>query len=291
MPAPIIKYTNFFQGLGQGWAESLYYQALNEDLSQALDFVDPISTARAGVLAAGYSIQEVRVALVQDGTGVPTKRIVRLSEVSKVGVTTWAPAAPNLRCMLQWLTSDNKHSKKLFLGGIPAGLGDNGKVPDQDYATWRTRFNSLVAKWQNAGMGWFGTSVAQTAVVNTWVQDAPTGRWVFTLQTPGMTWPVGPGFPTSVKIALPGKTPLDGNQVVVVSTATSCFTKDPIGAAPQSTGQIGTMQRLGRVLYTLAPAVPNQQPPGSVFAQRIVTHKTGRPTYASRGRLSARPRW
>lgn len=287
-----VRYSNYFSGHKQGWSESLVYKANTENLTSELAFVDPISTARAALLANGYTLTDIRLAILQRADGTRPKRLVRLSEVGKPGNgATWKPAMPNLRCMLQFVTSDNLYSKKLFLGGCPAALGDDGKTPDQEVLTWKTKFNNWKSKLIFSNFGWLGSTVLQTAVINSYTLDDVSGRVTFALAAPGMTWPVGAGKRVAVRIKLPGKNPLDGNQVVVVTNATSCFTAKGIGVAPFIVGEIGTMELLGPVFHGVGTSAPGQIPSGDIFAQRIVSHKTGRPTYASRGRLGERVLW
>ena len=138
--------------------------------------------------------------------------------------------------------------------------------------------------------GWQATAVTSSATIIGYTVDDVTAQVTFTLQAPGFaTWPVPFGLPTRVYCKLPGKSPLDGPLVVIPVSATVCFTPGTPGGAPAHRAD-RRHAAAHPSLVTLAPGVP-QGPPGIIHPQRIVTHKTGRPIYASRGRARTKVKW
>lgn len=285
-----IKTTFAFEGIGQGFSETFYWAKDDDNLANAEDLVTPLAQKRAKLLANGYILAVVRNAVVKNNAGDKVKRITDIFEPRLAGVTAWNPATPNMCLMCVWQTFDNKYSKKLYMRGIPAGIGDLGKTPDFSFGTFGSNFNA----WRSAMIafkaGWLATTPTQTAIINSYTVGAQNGIVTFTLNGAGLVWPVPVGFQTSVHISLPGKSPLDGSVLVVPTDATHCYTAKPYGVAPFVVGQLGVMQIRTPDLKTLGSAVTNG-PTGAIHPQRILSHKTGAPTYASRGRAAARPRW
>lgn len=287
----IIKTTFNFAGVEQGWSETFYWSAPDDNLSTAEDLTTPLAQKRAKLLANGYVLTVVRNAVVQNESGAKLKRVTDLYEPRLAGVAAWSPSTPNLAMMCVWQTADNKFSKKLYMRGIPAGIGDLGKTPDFSFGVFGSNFNSWRSAMITFRAGWIATSPTQTAVINSYTVDADTGTVTFALNAPGLTFVTPPGFPTPIGVAqpvyikLPGKSPLDGKVSVVPASNVTCFTAKAYGVAPFIVGQIGTMQIYSPTLKTLAP-LTSQGPQGVIHPQRIITHKTGRPTYASRGKRS-----
>lgn len=296
-----IKTTMAFSGQTQGWSESFYWSSPDGNLATAETLVTPLIQKRSRLLASGYQIDLARNVVVLNGT----TKVLRQSDlfgnggaVVWPGVGTWAPATPNLALLCYWQNATNQFNKRQYMRGIPAGLGDLGKIPDLNSPT-ALSFGSNFAAWTSAcanfnngaGIGWLASAVAQTAVIDSYTVDPVTAQVTFALATPGFApWPVATGNPTRVYCKLPGKNPLDGPLVVIPTSATSCFTPGSHPAAPLPTGQLGIMTLRTGSLVTLAPAVPGG-PSGSIAALRIISHKTGRPTYASRGRASKKVLW
>lgn len=287
-----IQTTFSFAGLEQGWTEQFYWSKANNNLNEAEGIVTPIAQKRARLLARGYSLNVIRNSIVIGLTNEKIKRVTDLTEPRLPGVEAWAPSTPNLTLMCVWQTADNTESKRQYMRGIPAGLGDEGKKPDLTFGTFLTNFNA----WRQAMValpgGWLKTTVQPTdqAVIESYTMNETSGIVTFTLKAPGLTFPNGVGFKQRVYVSLPGKSPLDGNIVVVPANATTCTTAEPIGVAPFEPGQLGIMQIRKPSLVTIA-AIAQQGPPGEIHPHRIISHKTGRPSYASRGRAPARTKW
>lgn len=289
-----IKTTFAFSGQQQGWSETFYWASNDGNLFNAEALVTPLAQKRAKLLASTYSLDVVRNVVIVDNTGAKVLRQSDLFEPRLAGVQAWAPATPNLAMLCAWQTADNKQQKKQYLRGIPAGLGDLGKIPDLNTAgapSFASNFDAWRAAVIAFGAGWLVGVVSKTGVIQTYAVDPDTAQVTFTLSTPGIVpWPVSFGAPTRVYVSLPGKSPLDGPLVVVPTSATSCFTSRAHPAPPFPAGQIGLMKLRTPTLATLLP-LNGQGNPGQIHPQRIISHKTGRPTYASRGRAPARIVW
>lgn len=288
----IIKTTFNFAGFEQGWSETFYWSQSTTNLQTAEDTIRPIAQKRAKLLSVGYMLTVVRNAVVVSDTGSRVKRRTDIFEPRLIGITTWPAATPNLCLFLDWQTADNTQRKAQYLRGIPSGLGEFGKLPNMGYSNFSTMFNAWTAAMIGLGAGWLITTATpqNTAIVESYTMDEATGIVTFTLKAPGLTWPNGNGFKQRVYVSLPGKSPLDGNIVVIPADATHCTTAESIGVHPFQPGQLGNMQIRTQSLVTLAP-ITGQGPTGLIVPQRILTHKTGRPSYASRGRAPVKPKW
>lgn len=287
-----IKTTFAFAGIEQGWSEDFYWSAATSNLNAAEALVTPLAQKRAKLLSKDYMLTVVRNAIVTNDTAQRVKRVTDLFEPRLPGVQAWASGPPNLALQVLWQSADNTKSKKQYHRGIPAGLGDVGKQPNVGFGAWLSNFNSWRAAMIAFQAGWLytGVAVGDQQVINSYAYDEATGIVTFTLAAPGLTWPLGVGFRQRVYVQLPGRTPLDGPLVVVPANATTAATAEPIGVHPFIAGQLGIMQIRTPNLVTLAP-IGGQGDPGQIHPQRIGTHKTGRPSYASRGRAVVRPKW
>lgn len=287
-----IKTTMNFAGHEQGWSETFYWSQATTNLETAEQTMLPIAQKRAKCLADGYKLTIVRNAVVVNDTNQRVKRRTDILEPRYPGVSTWAPATPNLSLLLTWQTSDNTRNKAMYMRGIPAGLGDVGKQPNMGFSTFSTNFNAWRAAMIALPAGWLVTEATapNTAVIESYAVSADTGIVTFTLKAPGITFPGGQGFKQRVWVSLPGKSPLDGYIVVIPGVGLQVTTAEPIGVHPFEPGQFGIMQLRTSSLITLG-SVGGEGPRGQIHPQRIITHKTGRPSYASRGRAPARPKW
>jgi len=143
----VIRSTFAFEGLGQGFSESFYWQKSNANLNEAETTITEIAKKRAKLLAAPYTLTVCRNSVVQEiGVGA----VLRKSDIFEPrlpGVAAWTAAAqPNEALMCLWQTSDNGYSKKQYMRGVPSGLTDDGKKPVITYASWLSSFNA----WREA---------------------------------------------------------------------------------------------------------------------------------------------
>lgn len=289
--ATIIETLIAFEGQGQGWVESFYWSSVDGDLFAAENIVTPIAQARAKLLADTYVLTVVRNSQVLTDTNTKILRVTDIFEPRLPGVAAWMPAAPSYACLMTWQNATNTKSKKQYMRGIPSQLGDMGKKVDVNWGAWQTNLNSWRSKLIALPAGWLTTAATQNAVILSYTVNPDTAQVTFALQTPGFNpWPVMFGLPTRVYVKLPGKNPMDGALTVIPSSATACTTVSAHPAAPLPTGQIGSMSLRSPSFVNLG-TLNSQGNPGQIHPQRIVTHKTGRPTYASRGRASKKVLW
>lgn len=280
-----------FEGQGQGWSEIFFWQQNDNNLLAAQATITPIAQARAKLLANGYQLAVARNSVVRDNANAKVLRVTDLQEFRFPGTAAWVPAAPNLSLMVYWQNPTNTATKKQYMRGIPSQLGDNGKAPDTSWGAWTTFWNQWTSKMLALPAGWLSQQVTQSLVITTYTVDPVTAQVTFTLSVPiGFTWPVSFGNPIAVYAKLPGKNPLDGRIVVIPTSATSCFTPKSHPASPLPTGQIGTMV-LKSPQFVGVSGTGAQAPQGQIDPQRIVSHKTGRPIYGSRGRRPAKVLW
>ena len=290
----VCRITYSFNGQAQGWSESYYVSSPDGNLSTVAALVDALAQKRAKLLASSYVLQIVRCSVVIDASGNKVLRQSTIAEPNYPGVQAWAPATPNLALLTEWSNANDTQLKKQYLRGIPAGLGDLGKIPDFTTSAapaWSSNWNAWTAAMVAYPAGWLTTSVSAAATIASYLLDDTTGQITFTLASPGFTTWVAPyGYPVRVSVKLPGKNPLDGPITVIPTSALTAFTPQAHPAAALPTGQVGTMTIRTPTLTTLGPLTTGG-PTGSIDPQRIISHKTGRPTYASRGRRAAVVKW
>ena len=221
----VIETLVTFEGQGQGWSETFYWNSTDGNLASAETLVTPLIQKRSRLLANTYVLTVVRNSVVIDNAGAKVLRQTDLIEPRLPGVASWPPSTPNLALLCVWQTADNKLSKKQYMRGIPAGIGDMGKAYDPNYASFGTSFAAWVSAMQSFGAGWLATSVAKSRNdyrVRSGRRDR-TGH----VHVGGSRYRPVAG---AVRLAerdlreLPGKSPLDGALVVIPVSATSCFT-------------------------------------------------------------------
>lgn len=286
----LIKTTFAFEGLAQGWSETFYWNALTDNLDTAETLVTPLAQKRAKLLANGYTLGVCRNALIKDDVGAVVKRVTDLFEPRLPGVAAWAPAQPNVALMCVWQTGNNRQSKKQYMRGVPAGIGDTGKAPDFTFGQFSANFNAWRQAMITFQAGWLKGIVSASCPITSFTCDPVTARVSFVLNGGFTPWPVPFNNRTRVYIQVPGKSPLDGPLIVVPIDATHCFTPEAHPTSIPAAGQFGSMSIRTPNLITLAP-VGAQGAPGVIHPQRMVTHKTGRPIYASRGRSPGKVLW
>jgi hypothetical protein len=289
-----VRVTFAFNGQAQGWEESFAIQSPDGNLSAVAPLMLQLAQKRAKLLASTYELQVIRCSVVLDNAGSKVLRQSTLAEPHLKGVQAWAPATPNMCLLVEWSNASDTATKKQYMRGIPAGLGDEGKIPDfgsSTAAAWQSNWNAWTSAMVAYPCGWIGTTQTAKAVINAYEVDPDTAQVTFTLAGSGIPALLTlQGYPQRVYIKLPGKNPLDGPQTVIGVSATSCFTPHANPAPPLPSGQLGIMTTRGPGFISLAP-VTQGGPSGSIDPQRIISRKTGRPIYASRGRASARVRW
>lgn len=286
-----------FEGQGQGWSEAFWWQQDTNNLLTAQATVTPILQARAKLLASTYVLTVARNSVVRDAANAKVLRVTDLMEPRYPGVPQWDPSTPNLALMAYWQNPTNTASKKVYMRGIPDGVAGNGKQPFMGFApgggapTFQTAWNNFTSKMLNLPAGWLVTTPTTSLVITGYTVDPDTAQVYFTLSVPmGFAWPVPNGVQMAVYVKIPGKSPLDGRLVIVPQTPTTCYTAGSHPTAPLPTGQLGTMQ-IRTPSFTPVSTTGQAGVLGQIDPQRIVTHKTGRPIYASRGRAPKKVVW
>lgn len=286
-----IKTLLAFEGQGQGWTEEFWWQQTDSNLLAAQATTAPILAARAGLLASSYILAVARNSVVLDNAGAKVLRVTDIQEPRLPGNPIWNPATPNLALMAYWQNPTNTASKKQYMRGIPEGVGQNGKQPFMGFKNFQSAWINWTSKMLALPAGWLVNTVTTNLVITTYTVDADTAQVTFTLSVPGgFSWPVEVGTPIAVYVRLPGKNPLDGRLVVIPTSPTTCFTPGSHPTAPLPTGQIGTM-KIKTPAFVPVSAAGQNGAQGQIDPQRIVSHKTGRPTFASRGRASKKVLW
>ena len=228
------------------------------------------------------------MSIVRGNAGEKIKRTGQLNKVFLVGNQSQDACAPNLRLQLQFQNSTQTRDKLLYMGGVYNSVLPRIGAYDGNGGNFASYFNSWREAIIAAEMGWLGDNLnAQIGKIVGYAFDPTTGLVQFALQAPGVTWP-NSDDPVRVSIAFPFKSPLDGTYLVQHTSSTSCTTVQPRPAAPFTLQ--GTIQLKGTNFISLA-TLNNLGLTGTVIAQNGMTRKSGRPYYASRGRLSPTVRW
>lgn len=287
---PVYQLGFFFSGYKQGWSETYYFTAPAGDPGSAMNLVVPLSQKRAALLGPSYELNTIRVGMYLDAGGVRVKRYTRLSEPNLKGNQKWFDAPPAVTLMADCYAAPptTKH-KKIYLRGLPSGIDDGGTAVDMTYSTFLSAWNGWVAAMQALPAGWlYGTDSALVMITN-YVQDPVSGIVTFTFGGAGFpVWPNGIGNPNRIYIQFPGKSPLDGEKIVIPSSATTAVTKNPIGVAPFSLQ--GTCYTRSYTLIDLGVQAGGQLL-GTIQPTRMVSHKVGKVSYASRGRSRTKVLW
>lgn len=282
-----FKHTLIMEGLGHGASESWYFQMPTASLDLAFTQVADIKNKRAKLLGKEAYLKGERIALVVDDAGVKVTNKVRTGKFYLAGNQAQPAEESNvsLQCLAMDAEQDNR--KLVFLFAPWRSIFPGGDSYDPSGTTWLTFFNQWAAAVKNAGMGWMGVTTLEEKKITNYVFDPLTGRTTYTLEAPGLTWP-STIDPQKVSVSFPViKSPLDGVQMVIANSATSCTTTQPAPAFPFMLA--GKMRRLGLGFVGLnVPAGPVLQ--GSIEAQNPVSRKRGRPLLVSRGRAQVRPR-
>lgn len=284
----IFRVLQTFAGQEQGWGEAYFYQMPTNNVNDAMAYVIPLTIKRAALLADTYRLVGIRVSVYQQVGGVFIKRQAQYIEPRLNGNPNWKPAQPNVALLCKWQSGNGNFSKNMFMRGVPAGLGDAGKSPNLAFSGWLSQYNSWRSSAIALQMGWYQLATTASRQITGYTMDEATGYVTFTINA-GMTWSVEPGYTQPVYISLPNKTPLDGRQIVIVpADGIHPMTAKPIGTGPFVGA--GRMEIKTTSFVSLAPD-GNQGATGAIHPQRMVTHKTGNPTVATRGKVSAAARW
>ncbi len=289
----VYRHTLIFEGLGHGATESLYYTIPSpSSVNAAFTLLSILKNKRAALLGAEWQIKGERIEQVVDDTGAKTKRIGSVAKFFLPGVQAQPAAESNVSLQVQFSDSTFAHNKLLFMCGPPRSLFPNGNAFDPNQSsqpgTWWSAFQSWRTLLISLGASWYSAPTVQTAFISDYVFSNTSGRTTYTLTAPGITWPAT-NVPSRVSVEFPlSRSPLDGVQLVIPISATSCYTAGPRPAAAWTVQ--GTMKLKGAQLISLAtPNLSGQL--GTITPENPMTRKRGRPLLVSRGRASVQVRW
>jgi hypothetical protein len=300
--AVTYKFTTIFSGPSHGAQEAWFFQQTSADLTLAMKLVDPIVRARQALLGREWSIKAWKCSQMLDDAG---KKVVRRSRLHKdflVGDPGQGAAESNVSLQVLFQTADGVNQKFLDLVGAWDGIFQDGDAYNNDFAGWRTAFNTWTKSLNKANMGWMAVDAKQTAKVTGYTFDPATGFTTYELApvvvgppASGITWPEL-GVPTRVAVEFPIiRNPLDGVQIVIPNLTALVGPPGlaPITAKPRPAEPF-TVQ--GKMVYDTFKFVQwniagGQPIPGFVEPQNPMTRKRGRPLLASRGARPKTVRW
>lgn len=286
MPA-LFRVTTFFEGMGQGWSESLVYPALSDQqTNQQFYFATalPIAQKRAELLGAQFRLTAVRVAKIRNGADGDVKRNVWL-DTSNLSPTTNAAInsaeQANLACIVEGKDVAGTRNKLCYLGGIPDAISkDGGDFDPNGAGGWGARFNGWAVLLQVAQAGWLGDTVLHGPIpVETYITN-PGGTISVTCD--GVLF--DPGDFDKFRMVrirgVNGKSVLNGQHQVFVDGASTFTTTKAIAAfvyafGGQVTSYVGLRAFVSAALWKV---------------DAIRTRQRGRPSYVTRGRAQARAR-
>ena len=281
-----FRCTSLFSGREQGWSEPYVYQTQDGTTPEQFfnGVIRNIAQKRAAMLGAQYTLDAVRIALIRNNAGQPVKRNVRLFQAGYVP----NPATPDNggeqpnACVLMEF-SDQLGTRKMpkFVGGPPDSIFKDGGVFDgAGEGGWVGRFTSWNQANLNANAGWLEdlVSVGPLNLVGYIVNANKT----VTFTIDGDMFVISQvGDIVFVRVSgVNNGSVLNGALTVRVTTQATCTTVKPIAVFPYSSGGLIT-------------SYVDPKPFIAAFNTVIVregTHKRGRPSNATRGRLKARAR-
>jgi hypothetical protein len=285
----IYRWTIAVDGNDHGFSESLYFQRSSEDIDAAVAITTPIIPKRAALLGAECNIKASRVQLVLNNAGLKTLRRGDLQKGYWPGTLSQPACESTIRLQVLMENSTKTNRKLTFMGGVWRSIFPAADSFDGNQGGFLSLFNSWKSSIIAAGMGWMAVpnDPPKSNIVG-YVFDPDTGHTTYTLANGGIAFPEL-NVPYRVNVEFPlQRSPLDGVQLVIPLTATTCITAKPRPASPFVV--VGKMTLLGSQFINLA-TTNNAGNPGTVSPQNPMGHKAGRPLYTSRGRLPLTVRW
>lgn len=275
----IHKVTWFYDGKEHGWTESLWTVATGSH-NDTLKFARFLLGRRVQLLGIECRAKAVRVST--EGVG-PDALLVYVDFTPRFGLESggkvrtepadFPDAAVQIRCQGPL---DASH-KMIFLRGIWDAVDVNNGVYLPGYKDWADRMGNYLLELKN-GWGWIGVTGKSPKVPLVGYTVGANGLVHITFGDP--LFPVLPvGTRARIRIAqVNGRSALNGQQLVSITSTTTCTTLTPIGVGPYYFGGYGTYATFGYIPITACED------------QKIVERKVGAPLLESRGRQRARPR-
>jgi hypothetical protein len=276
----IHKCTLFFEATTWGWSESYWYNSGTGTHVSTMGELKKLATARAQLLGNGAFVKARRVStegvgpdayLVYDNI-TPTFK----TDADGKGVVEeldHEDAAVLVRCN----NADFRVHKHIFLRGIWDSIDINhGKYAPN--ASWNARMLRFLNALSAGQWGWWGVTNRLPKVPMTTYAPIASGQVRITFQE--AVFPANT-IDKKVKVRISGvngKSVLNGEQLVVPESMTSCVTLKPLGVTPYRFGGYGSYAEYGFIGIS------------SAEDQKIVERKAGAPLLQSRGRQRARAR-
>lgn len=288
----VYRHTLIFEGPGHGSSESLYYEFPTPSTVQsALTALADVKNKRASLLGKEWQIKGERVEQVVNDAGTPVKGIGLVNKFFLPGVQAQPSCETNISLQVLFTDSTMAHKKLLFMAGCPRSLFPNADALDINQGTQPGQWASSFASWRSLitslGAGWYSAPTDQVVNITNYTVDADTGITSYNL-SPAMSWPIT-SKPVMVSVEFPtSRSPLDGRQLVISETPTTCSTAKPRPAGAFTVQGVMTLK--GKQLIKINAPSPTGTT-GSILAQNPVSRKRGRPLLVSRGRAPVVVRW
>lgn len=283
------KYTLIFEGRGHGWSESYYLETATDSFPTTLQFLSTTPGKRAALLGKEVTLKAFRLGLVIDQAGNKLRRVSQPFRINLDGDQSKSADQTNTSLEALWITGDGKNKKVAMMGGIWDAVLPAPDRVDPTVPGFITAWNGWVTECQLKGLGWLTSGPSDPVAITNTVFDPTTGHTTYTLKAPGFAnWPNGIDNPNKVRVEFPlSKSPLDGVQLVIPSSATEAMTAKPRPSALFTV--VGKMQTFAPQLVTLASVAGG--PLGTILWQVGMSRKRGRPLLESRGRRPVRDLW
>lgn len=290
---PIFRLTIGFAGNNVGWTETHLLTSQFTNPQQLVQTVRPVLQARAAMLANPFQVNGLRISSFSDGANRPA-RLPRQPWLDKSvfgpGGTSksWASEPNSVQYQAIGITNPNFNPQFLagnknytYLGG-PADVTvtDDGTVQFAQNNI-QALFNTWASALVTANIGW-GGSLRGTPLKVTAVVQNPDATVTFTTAPVDLTmFPLGGPYPVRVRRMNNGRSPLNGQLVCQLVSATTWTTVEQVAfALAQTNGQLTP--------YWPTPIfIPYF---GLTLASQVVKHKRGRPFLSEPGRQPKRVR-
>jgi hypothetical protein len=271
----IIKGTIVFSQIRHGWTESFFWQSNDGDLHNHSASLLTVCTKRRRMLGQQGVIQAYRVSVETDADGKPRLGDSMLAYTSLGADTQEDSDEQDAALMVTQRNLVAQRRRNMFLRGIWDSIDLQAGRFDGGNANFTSRYNDWVAAMLaiGGGAGWIALDANPKVNVSTYDQNA---NGTVTITLAGAVFGAGPYVKQKVRFAgINGKSPLNGNVIVLPTSATECVTVKPYAVLPYDHG--GTITTYGTHFERAVDYSP----------QKITTRRVGAPLLESRGRARA----
>lgn len=272
----LVHITFDFEMLGYGWSESWYQENNLPTLKQIfVNSVEGMAVKRARMLGGPASLIAASVSFAT------VKGDSFLRYLYAPGAATVPADNPHATIYTICRADQDRKRKAVFIRGQGDECTIDGGKFNTGFGAWvgvaQDYFNSIV---QN-GWGWVSAVSAAEGAVTQYNVDAITGDVLITT-SPGF-FPDPTGLPPQyhkVRIRMPGKSKLDGVQIVQATSTNECVLAKPLALFPFT--KAGTITRYDNngAFY----------PAENYDFQKSGVRRCGRPKLHTPGHRSALPR-